>query len=333
MSAARKRPGRCACAPSGSALPMRRSELASATSVRDILTTLGQEQAACAAGDRFDPDDAFRHDRRRAGHGQPGARLRVRADPLRQGKRHRAGAGRAMSPRTAPSPGPRVLEHMVDVVMSFEGERSHQYRILRALKNRFGAVDEIGVFAMAGQGLEEVANPSSLFLSGREEPIAGQRGVPGAGRHAAGAGRDPGADRAAAIGRDAAPRGGGLGQRPARDAAGGAGIALRAQFLLGRSLSQRRRAAIACPIRRPTWPWPRRWSPRWPTSRCRRAAPGSAKSRSPAKSARLRMPACACAKRPSWASMTRYRAGGCRRRCRRLALRRIWPACRSSLTG
>ncbi len=64
--------------------------------------------------------------------------------------------------------GPRVLEHMVDVVMSFEGERSHQYRILRALKNRFGAVDEIGVFAMAGQGLEEVANPSLLFLSGRE---------------------------------------------------------------------------------------------------------------------------------------------------------------------
>ena len=59
--------------------------------------------------------------------------------------------------------GPRVLEHMVDVVMSFEGERSHQYRILRALKNRFGAVDEIGVFAMAGKGLEEVTNPSMLL--------------------------------------------------------------------------------------------------------------------------------------------------------------------------
>jgi len=74
--------------------------------------------------------------------------------------------------------GPRVLEHMVDVVMSFEGERSHQYRILRALKNRFGAVDEIGVFAMAGQGLEEVANPSSLFLTGREEAIAGSAVFP-----------------------------------------------------------------------------------------------------------------------------------------------------------
>ena len=74
--------------------------------------------------------------------------------------------------------GPRVLEHMVDVVMSFEGERSHQYRILRALKNRFGAVDEIGVFSMASEGLEEVANPSMLFLSGREQPLAGSAVFP-----------------------------------------------------------------------------------------------------------------------------------------------------------
>ena len=74
--------------------------------------------------------------------------------------------------------GPRVLEHMVDVVMSFEGERSHQYRILRSIKNRFGPVDEIGVFAMAGAGLEEVGNPSLLFLSGREEAIAGSAVFP-----------------------------------------------------------------------------------------------------------------------------------------------------------
>ncbi|WP_338446120.1 DNA repair protein RadA [Pelagerythrobacter marensis] len=74
--------------------------------------------------------------------------------------------------------GPRVLEHMVDVVMSFEGERSHQYRILRSLKNRFGPVDEIGVFAMAGRGLEEVSNPSMLFLSGRDEPLAGSAVFP-----------------------------------------------------------------------------------------------------------------------------------------------------------
>jgi DNA repair protein RadA/Sms len=63
-------------------------------------------------------------------------------------------------------------------VMAFEGERSHQFRILRALKNRYGAVDEIGVFAMAGAGLEEVANPSSLFLSGRDAEVPGSAVFP-----------------------------------------------------------------------------------------------------------------------------------------------------------
>jgi DNA repair protein RadA/Sms len=64
--------------------------------------------------------------------------------------------------------GPRVVEHMVDAVLSFEGEGSHQFRILRAVKNRFGPTDEIGVFEMTGMGLREVANPSELFLSERE---------------------------------------------------------------------------------------------------------------------------------------------------------------------
>ena len=64
--------------------------------------------------------------------------------------------------------GPRVVEHMVDAVMSFEGEGSQQFRILRAIKNRFGPTDEIGVFEMTGTGLREVANPSELFLSERE---------------------------------------------------------------------------------------------------------------------------------------------------------------------
>jgi DNA repair protein RadA/Sms len=63
--------------------------------------------------------------------------------------------------------GPRVLEHMVDTVLYFEGERGHQFRILRAVKNRFGATDEIGVFEMSDRGLVEVANPSALFLAGR----------------------------------------------------------------------------------------------------------------------------------------------------------------------
>src|SRR5471032_593318 len=61
--------------------------------------------------------------------------------------------------------GPRVVEHMVDAVLSFEGDGSHQFRILRAVKNRFGPTDEIGVFEMTGSGLREVANPSELFLS------------------------------------------------------------------------------------------------------------------------------------------------------------------------
>ncbi len=64
--------------------------------------------------------------------------------------------------------GPRVVEHMVDAVLSFEGEGSHQFRILRAVKNRFGPTDEIGVFEMTGAGLCEVSNPSELFLSERD---------------------------------------------------------------------------------------------------------------------------------------------------------------------
>jgi len=64
--------------------------------------------------------------------------------------------------------GPRVVEHMVDAVLSFEGEGSHQFRILRAVKNRFGPTDEIGVFEMTGSGLREIANPSELFLSERD---------------------------------------------------------------------------------------------------------------------------------------------------------------------
>jgi DNA repair protein RadA/Sms len=63
--------------------------------------------------------------------------------------------------------GPRVLEHMVDTVLYFEGERGHQFRILRAVKNRFGATDEIGVFEMSDRGLAEVPNPSAMFLAER----------------------------------------------------------------------------------------------------------------------------------------------------------------------
>ncbi len=69
--------------------------------------------------------------------------------------------------------GPRVLEHMVDAVLYFEGERGHQFRILRGVKNRFGATDEIGVFEMTDGGLIEVENPSELFLAERSGEISG----------------------------------------------------------------------------------------------------------------------------------------------------------------
>ncbi|MEP9348863.1 DNA repair protein RadA [Xanthobacter sp. KR7-225] len=69
--------------------------------------------------------------------------------------------------------GPRVVEHMVDAVFSFEGDGGHQFRILRAQKNRFGPTDEIGVFEMTGTGLCEVANPSELFLSNRDAGAPG----------------------------------------------------------------------------------------------------------------------------------------------------------------
>jgi DNA repair protein RadA/Sms len=69
--------------------------------------------------------------------------------------------------------GPKVLEHMVDCVLYFEGEANHAFRILRAVKNRFGSINEIGVFEMAKDGLREVRNPSQLFLSQRPEDTSG----------------------------------------------------------------------------------------------------------------------------------------------------------------
>ncbi len=134
--------------------------------------------------------------------------------------------------------GPRVLEHMVDTVLAFEGERSHQYRILRAVKNRFGGTDEIGVFAMAEEGLVEVANPSALFLTQRDERVPGATVFPALEgtrpvlveiqaltvRLASGA-----TPRRAVVGLDS----GRLAMDPCR-----AGSALRAQLLELRGLSQ-----------------------------------------------------------------------------------------------
>lgn len=69
--------------------------------------------------------------------------------------------------------GPRVLEHMVDTVLYFEGDSGSRYRVIRAVKNRYGAVNEIGVFAMTDRGLREVSNPSAIFLSRHEEHVSG----------------------------------------------------------------------------------------------------------------------------------------------------------------
>lgn len=69
--------------------------------------------------------------------------------------------------------GPRVLEHMVDTVLYFDSDRSDRYRLVRAIKNRFGAVNELGIFAMTDGGLKQVRNPSAIFLSGRDPEVAG----------------------------------------------------------------------------------------------------------------------------------------------------------------
>jgi DNA repair protein RadA/Sms len=151
--------------------------LAAATSVRDILTTLATMPPPALLV--IDSIQTMHSDQI---EGAPGTVSQVRASAfelIRYAKEN----GTALVlvghvTKDGSIAGPRVLEHMVDVVMSFEGERSHQYRILRSIKNRFGPVDEIGVFAMEGAGLTEVGNPSLLFLSGRDQPVPGSAVFP-----------------------------------------------------------------------------------------------------------------------------------------------------------
>jgi len=147
-------------------------QLGAATSVRDILSTL--DQSAPPALLVIDSIQTMHSD---LIEGAPGTVSQVRAS-AQELIRYAKERGTALVlvghvTKDGAIAGPRVLEHMVDTVLSFEGERSHQYRILRAVKNRFGGTDEIGVFAMAQAGLEEVANPSALFLTQRGEAISG----------------------------------------------------------------------------------------------------------------------------------------------------------------
>ena len=146
--------------------------LAAATSVRDILATLDGGQAPAMLV--IDSIQTMHSD---AIEGAPGTVSQVRAS-AQELIRYAKDTGCAVIlvghvTKDGSIAGPRVLEHMVDTVLSFEGERSHQYRILRAIKNRFGGTDEIGVFAMGGDGLGEVSNPSALFLTDRAEGVAG----------------------------------------------------------------------------------------------------------------------------------------------------------------
>jgi DNA repair protein RadA/Sms len=147
-------------------------DLASATSVRDILTTL--RSMASPVMLVIDSIQTMHSD---LIEGAPGTVSQVRAS-AQELIRYAKDSGCAVIlvghvTKDGTIAGPRVLEHMVDTVMSFEGERSHQYRILRSIKNRFGATDEIGVFAMEEAGLSEVGNPSSLFLSDRDAQMPG----------------------------------------------------------------------------------------------------------------------------------------------------------------
>ena len=147
-------------------------DLASATSVRDILTTLRSMESPVMLV--IDSIQTMHSD---LIEGAPGtvSQVRASAQELIRFAKERGTALVLVGHVTKDGSiaGPRVLEHMVDTVLSFEGERSHQYRILRSIKNRFGGTDEIGVFSMQSEGLAEVANPSALFLTQRDEGVSG----------------------------------------------------------------------------------------------------------------------------------------------------------------
>src|SRR6056297_775548 len=145
--------------------------LAAETNLRDILTTLETEKPGLAVIDSIQTMWADNVE------SAPGSvsQVRAAAHELTTFAKRRGTSVILVGHVTKEGQiaGPRVVEHMVDTVLYFEGERGHQFRILRAVKNRFGPADEIGVFEMTGGGLEEVTNPSALFLGDRESPSPG----------------------------------------------------------------------------------------------------------------------------------------------------------------
>ena len=146
-------------------------QLATATSLRDILTTLETEKPKLVIIDSIQTMWSDTID------SAPGSvsQVRAAAHELTSFAKRKGLSVVLVGHVTKEGQiaGPRVIEHMVDTVLYFEGERGHQFRILRSVKNRFGPADEIGVFEMTGAGLAEVPNPSALFLSGRGDPSPG----------------------------------------------------------------------------------------------------------------------------------------------------------------
>jgi len=147
-------------------------ELGAETSVEDILATL-----EAAAPPRLFIIDSIQTMWTDAIESAPGTVAQVRASAQAL-IRYAKSSGAAVVlvghvTKDGQIAGPRVVEHMVDAVLYFEGDPGHQFRILRAVKNRFGPTDEIGVFEMTGAGLQEIANPSALFLGEREQGSPG----------------------------------------------------------------------------------------------------------------------------------------------------------------
>ncbi len=145
--------------------------LASATSLRDILATLKTERPDVVI---IDSIQTLWSDTLPAA---PGTVTQVRAC-AQELVRYAKSSGAALLlvghvTKDGQIAGPRVVEHMVDAVMYFESEQGRDFRILRAVKNRFGAAHEIGVFEMSGGGLKEVANPSQLFLTDGDRDVSG----------------------------------------------------------------------------------------------------------------------------------------------------------------
>jgi DNA repair protein RadA/Sms len=145
--------------------------LGAETNLRDILTTLDAERPALAV---IDSIQTMWLDQVESAPGSV-SQVRAAAHELVTFAKRRGVSVILVGHVTKEGQiaGPRVVEHMVDTVLYFEGERGHQFRILRAVKNRFGPADEIGVFEMTGDGLQQVTNPSALFLSDRGTAVPG----------------------------------------------------------------------------------------------------------------------------------------------------------------